>query len=139
MDIAKIKKVGSAHVGEWVDEIPIRGLEDLKLKVRAIDNVDAIILRNNLVRELGIEDGAEIPESDRAAIEVQVLVEAIVLDWNVAANKEPVTFSKESLTALLTDPEAGLLMVEACRYAANVVVNRALRATESAEKNSATP
>lgn len=139
MEISKLKKVGSTHIGQWVDEIPIRGLEDLKLKVRAIDNVDAIILRTNLIRALALEDGDEISKEDIDRIEVKVLVDAIVVDWNVTADQVPVPFTKDALTELLTDPEAGPLMVEACRFASNVVVNRALRDLESAEKNSETP
>lgn len=139
MEISKLKKVGSAHIGEWVNDIPIRGLEDLKLKVRAIDNVDAIILRTNLIKALGLEEGDEVSKEDLGRIEAKVLVETIVVDWNVTAGKKPVPFTKEALTELLGDPEAGTLMVEACRFASNVVVNRALRDLESAEKNSETP
>ncbi len=97
MDIKKLKKVGSTHVGEWVDEIPIRGLEDLKLKVRAIDNVDAIIVRAKLLKDLCLEEGDEVSKEDLDRIEVKVLADAIVVDWNVTADNVPVPFTKDAL------------------------------------------
>ena len=136
MDISKIKEIGSrVRSGAWVKDIPVLGFEDVALRVRGANNADARRLRDVLVREAAGASNAPLSPDQIDVINDKIIVEAILLDWNLAEDDEPLPFSKEKAAALLADGDIGPLMREAVSWAAATVGSRGLDEIEEAAKN----
>lgn len=97
IDAAKLEK------GDWVADIP--GLGDIELKVRGLGNADHRKRQTELVTALPRHKRKDVAEMD--SIDVRLLVETVLLDWrNVSDDAgEPVAFSAEAATSILSDPE----------------------------------
>lgn len=140
MDVAKLKKVGSRVLnGGWVKDIPLDGCDDLALKVRGRDNVDARRLRTRLVEELSLPAGTDIPREDLDRIGIEVIAGAILVDWNLTAEGAALPCTPETVRELLADPDCGRMLAEAALYASAVVAQIGAESFEDAAKNSETP
>jgi hypothetical protein len=136
MDIKKLKKNGAMIVhGGWIKSIPVRGVEDLALKVRGADNVDARDLRLKLFQELNLGENEVVPDAELVRITNEVMLETILLDWNLKDGDEPVPYDKETARGYLTDPEIGEIMRNAVHYASNLVATKGQETLEADAKN----
>jgi len=136
MQISKIKQAGAkVRQGAWVSDIPVPGFEGVSLKVRGINNPDARRLREKLARGAITPGAGSLPTEKLDAINAEVIVEAILLDWNFTENDEPLPFSKEKLSDFLADADIGPLLRDAVSYAASVVAEQGSDEVKDAAKN----
>lgn len=136
MQISKIKQAGAkVRQGAWVSDIPVPGFDGVSLKVRGINNPDARRLREKLARGAVTPGGGSVASEKLDAINAEVIVEAILLDWNFTENDEPLAFSKEKLAEFLADPDIGPLLRDAASYAASVVADQGSDEIKAAAKN----
>ena len=108
-------RIDSARLegGDWVENIP--GLEDVRLRVRGIDNLDYRRLHGTLIDGVGKDEREEngrilpkVPDD----IMVELLFKTVLLDWqNVEAEEStpeiPVMepYTHETGFRYLTDPD----------------------------------
>lgn len=136
MDIAKIKDAGSrVRTGGWVKDIPVAGFDGVALRVRGINNIDARRLREKLAREAAPKDGGSIPAENLDVINNEVILGAILLDWNLTEDGAPLAFSVAKAGNLLADPDIGPLLRDAVSYAGSVVAEQGTDEMEAAAGN----
>ncbi len=129
MKISKIKTIAAnLDQGAWVVDIP--GLEGLALKVRGGNNPDARRLRQKLVQEVPAEDRkGGLSDADAARINVEVIVGAVLVDWNLTDDDgAALPITKDLLRDLPP-------LVEGVAYASQVVGTEGQASLESATKN----
>jgi hypothetical protein len=138
MEIGDLRKRDTEFTdGEWVGSLP--GCGDMRVKVRALQSPQALSTWGRLARAAPNDqreaDGSLTVDA-QADIDRQVLVEAVLLDWDgLTDNGEPVSFSKETAQEFV---QVGLFEA-AVRYAAAKVSNDLADKKESLSGNSATP
>lgn len=136
MKLDKLKSaVRNVTVGGWVSDIPIQGLEGLSLKVRGAHNSDAIRIRTELMEQMPDERRIDMSDSDRDAIALKVMVDAILVDWDLEDDRGDIPCTDEKRIEMLTDPELGDLLRRAVAYASTVVAERGSAALECDAKN----
>lgn len=136
MKLSAVKSsVRNVQQGAWVKDLPIQGLEGVALKVRGINNPDAVRLRGELVANLPEERRAVLIEADRDAIGNEIMVRAILLDWNLEDDDGAMACTEDAVRAILADPDMGAEMARAIAYAASVVGAQGLQSLEAATKN----
>ena len=111
--------------GEWIDDIP--GAGDLRLRVRGLSNADAIRLRSRLVAAVprGERSNGSIDPKHADEIAVKVIVSTVLLGWEnlVGDDDQPIPFTTEKATELLSDPDYAPLR-DAVTWAAAMVGER---------------
>lgn len=138
MEISDLRKRDTAFTdGEWVGDLP--GCGDMRVKVRALQSPQALSNWGRLARAASSDqreaDGSLTPEA-QAALDRQVLVESVLLDWDgLTDNGDPVPYSKETALEFV---HVGLFEA-AVRYAAAKVSNEIADQKEALSGNSATP
>lgn len=136
MDIAKIHTaVSNVQQGAWVHDLPFDEVGDLALKVRGLFNADA-----QRVREMFL---AEVPEGEKDALSpdqqdslvVSLICDALVVEWNVTSDGEPLPCTPEARRQVFTDPSIGKVMRAAALYAARHVAKLGKESLEADAKN----
>lgn len=126
--------------GAWVSDIPDMG--ELRLKVRGIGNNDFRKLQTKLVEAepRQFKTGGRVSPERQDAITAKCLIHTILIDWSglVGENNEPIPYSKELATELLTSPKYRRFR-DAVSYAASIVAEDRTADDEEAAKNSETP
>lgn len=122
--------------GDWVDSIP--EMEDLRLKVRGVGNVDWRKIQRKLIRQVPQHKRVDgmIPEDEEDRITSICLQSACLLDWDglVGDDDKPIPYSKDMAGDLLTMPETRAFR-DAVLWAATIVGRRKAAATEADAKN----
>lgn len=141
MKLSSIKiNAARSEAGDWVENIP--GMDDLRLKVRGVQNADWRRMQPKLIERVPRAErinGRLTPEAaDR--VQTELLIETVLIDWgNVLSDDgSPVPFSKDRARELLDDPDM-VAFREAVLYAAGSVAEAAAIETGATAKNSETP
>jgi hypothetical protein len=108
----KISTLGEATLkieqGAWIDDIPVPGMEDVRLHVRGLDNAEARKLRNKLLNAIPFQRrraGLSTEEQDR--IDIRVFKDTVLLGWEGITEDDETTqipYSKETAENLLRNP-----------------------------------
>lgn len=136
MDIAKIRTaVTNIEQGAWVSDIPFDEVGDLALKVRGLFNPDAMRVREQYLSSLSAEEREDLPREKADALAALVLIEAVVEDWNLAADGAPLACTPEARAQVFSDPVIGTVMRAAALYAARNVATKGAQRLEADAKN----
>jgi hypothetical protein len=121
----KLSDLGAAQAkietGAWIDEIPVPGMEDVRLRVRGLDNVDYRRLQNKLQNAIPFQMrrmGLSVEQQDK--ISIRLLKDTVLLDWEGIFEDDettPIPYSKEMAERLLASP----IFREGVNYAASLV------------------
>ena len=127
----------ASEEGAWVDNIP--GAGDLRLKVRGHKSMYVAKARGEKERKISRdqrEDDGSLKPDVALAIYVEVMHEAILLDWDgLTDNGEPVPYDKKLAKEWLSNPKFRHF-ADAVTYASSVVDNRKVAEKEFVAKNS---
>lgn len=122
--------------GAWVDNIP--EMEGLRLKVRGAFNADWRKLQSRLVAAVPRQKRArgQLDPAEQDRVMSIVLRDACLLEWDgiEGDDGQPLPYSKEKATELLTDPQYGKFR-EAVIWAANTVADQRESDIEEDVKN----
>lgn len=92
--------------GDWIDNIPDMG--DLRLKVRGIQNASYRRMQSKLFDAVprAKKQGGRVDPDEMDRITSQCLAATVLIDWDgiEGENGEPLPYSKEQASQLLTDP-----------------------------------
>jgi hypothetical protein len=120
--LSSIRINGAAiEQGDWVDDIPL--LPGVRLKVRAINNLDYRRLEAKLIRALPRKNRVNgLDPKDIDAIETRCLAETILVGWDgiEGDDGEPLEFSQATAAALIGDPDYAVFR-NAVSYAARTL------------------
>lgn len=127
--------INAEQSGDWVD---IPDLPGVALKVRSINAPAYQVARGLLMQKLRRKHGQDkpIPVNDLTVALGALYAEHLLLDWRGLAddNDQPLPFSTELSTSLLTNPEYRNL-VQHVAYAAGRVGERDVEFTDDLIKN----
>jgi len=136
MDIEKIHtSVANVSQGAWVKNIPFAEVGDLALKVRGLFNADALRVREEYLSGLTEEERKDLPKDKADEMSVEMIVHAIVSDWNLKQAGEPMACTEAHRRAIFTDPVIGDVMRAAAIYAARNVALQGVASIEADAKN----
>lgn len=119
--------------GAWVRAIP--DLPGLALKVRGINATAADLVRGRLLRELPEQARRNLSEEDNARINIEVMAQALLLDWNITDDAgAPMPCTADAARAVLSNPKT-LLLREAVAWSSRMVALLGAEHLEADAKN----
>lgn len=137
MKLSKMRVNSAAmEVGRWV---PLgKTFPGVEVKVRGVKSKGYKRELHRYVSDLPLAERLKIGDDMDAAerVDIQMTAGYLLVDWRGIEdeNDQPVPFSKEKATELLSDPDM-IEFREAVDYAVKIVGNDALVEAETASKN----
>lgn len=137
MEITK-SKIDSKVVeaGEWVDKIP--EMDDLRLRVRGINNADYLNLQRKLIQAIPFKRRRRgVSQADMEAVTNQCLLETVLCDWeHFTEGGKDLPYSMDVAKKYICDPDYRAFR-DAVTWAATVVGTDKDEEDGETEKNSA--